>query len=249
MVDNTGGHQPPQHNPNQPDHERVAEVTGIPRVRLLVGHVDADTAYVVEDYPYGRVLRCRIRYWIDTDTRRGHAGWQRFVSQTTNPRRPGSPWNHPKQSTYAPRMWMYLDEAGHVQHTGISQSGIDPHRDAWLRLAGIYDQLPESDRIAYDELLALSKSYPDRWNRWEDTVGFLADHLREHRNEPPEISNGVITRDGQPYYIGDEAYPVAVTVARLRLAGVPLPGTAAKEADRAELPAMVDDTTTRRDRS
>jgi len=64
MVDNIGGNQPQQHD--RPEYERMAAVTGIPRVRLLVGHVDADSAYVVEDYPYGGALRCRIRYWIDT---------------------------------------------------------------------------------------------------------------------------------------------------------------------------------------
>jgi hypothetical protein len=42
----------------------VAAVTGIARVRLLLGHIDADTAYVVDDYPYGYRLRCRIRYWV-----------------------------------------------------------------------------------------------------------------------------------------------------------------------------------------
>ena len=106
MLDEIVDNRPEQQGPG-----RVHAVTGIALVRLLVGHVDADTAYVVDDYPYGGGLRCRIRYWIDTDISRGHAGWQRFVSQTTNPRRAGQPWNHPKQSTYAPRTWMYLDEA------------------------------------------------------------------------------------------------------------------------------------------
>jgi hypothetical protein len=148
------------------------------------------------------------------------------VSQTTNPRRPGQPWNHPKQFTYAPRMWMYLDEAGHVQPTGISQSGIDPHVDARLRLMGIYEQMPADDRLVYDEMLALSKAFPDRWDRWADNLAFIADQLREHANTPPEISNGVITRDGRPVYIGDEAYRIAVAVARLHLAGRTVPGTA-----------------------
>ena len=211
---------------NQPQqHDQVAAVTGITRVQLLVGHIDADTAYVVDDYPYGSALRCRIRYWIDTDTRRGHAGWQRFVSQTTNPRRAGQPWNHPKQSTYAPRTWMYLDEAGHVQHTGISGYGIEPHVDAQLRLVGIYDQLPDPDREVYNELLALSRAFPDRWDRWEDNLAFITDHLRQHSNTPPEVSNGVITRDDRPVYLGEEAYPIAVAVARLHLAGLTLPGT------------------------
>src|SRR5689334_7409438 len=107
MVDS----QKPQHDRQhgqQRDEDRVEAVTGIARVRLLAGHVDPDSAYLVDDYPYGRVLRCRIRCWIEDDIRRSdHAGWQRFVSQTTNPRRPGQPWNNPKASTYARRMWMY----------------------------------------------------------------------------------------------------------------------------------------------
>lgn len=37
-------------------------VDPIERVRLLLGHVSPQTAYLVEDYPYGRQLRCRIRY-------------------------------------------------------------------------------------------------------------------------------------------------------------------------------------------
>jgi len=121
---------------------------------------------------------------------------------------------------------MYLDADDRVQSTGVSQSGIDPHTDARLRLIGIYDQTPEPDRLAYDELLALSKAFPDRWDRWADNLAFITDQLREHANTPPEISNGVITRDGRPVYIGDEAYRIAVAVARLHLAGLTLPGTA-----------------------
>jgi hypothetical protein len=45
---------------------------------------------------------------------------------------------------------MYLDGADHVQHTGISGYGIDPYEDARLRLMGIYDQLPDSDRDVYE---------------------------------------------------------------------------------------------------
>jgi hypothetical protein len=218
MVDN-------QQQPisNQPTLQRVQAVTGIAPVRLLVGHVDAQSAYVMDGHPYGGGLRCRIRYWIDTETRAGRAGWQRFVSQTTNPRRPGEPWDHPKESTYAPRTWMYLDGDGHVRRAAVSQTGIAPHVDAWLRLVGIYDQMPDTDRLTYDELLAASQTFPDPWDRWQDTVGFLAAYLREHSN-PPEASDGFNTRDGQPFYIGDDAYPLAAAVARLRLAGVALPG-------------------------
>ncbi len=120
---------------------------------------------------------------------------------------------------------MYLDEAGHVQHTGLSRYGVDPHVDARLRLVGIYGQMPDPDREVYDELLALSRAFPDRWDRWEDNLAFITDHLRQHGNTAPEVSDGVITRDDRPVYLGDEAYRIAVAVARLHLAGLTIPGT------------------------
>jgi hypothetical protein len=40
------------------------DIPNIRPIRLLSGHVSPQTAYLVEDYPYGRRLRCRIRYWI-----------------------------------------------------------------------------------------------------------------------------------------------------------------------------------------
>src|SRR6516165_4444148 len=64
-------------------------------MQILSGHISPETAYVVEDYPYGLRLRCRIRYWLEHTPKRGF----RFWSQTTNPKR-GNIWNKPKASTY-----------------------------------------------------------------------------------------------------------------------------------------------------
>ncbi len=47
----------------------------------LYGHSSPDTAYLVADYPYGRTVRCRIRYWIETSATKGF----RFVSQRETP--------------------------------------------------------------------------------------------------------------------------------------------------------------------
>jgi hypothetical protein len=47
----------------------------------LAGHTSPDTAFVVDDYPYGFRLRTKIRYWIETKKGFG----QRFCSQTLNP--------------------------------------------------------------------------------------------------------------------------------------------------------------------
>lgn len=37
----------------------------IERVTVLHGHTSPETAYVVENYPYGG-LRCTKRYWVET---------------------------------------------------------------------------------------------------------------------------------------------------------------------------------------
>ena len=83
-------------------------------VTPLYGHTNEETAYVVQDYPYGYKLRCVIRYWLEHDEKRGY----RFVSQTKNPKT--DRWNAPKKSTYCCMAGaMFLDENGHVQWTGI----------------------------------------------------------------------------------------------------------------------------------
>lgn len=91
--------------------------------RVLTGHDSPDTAYVVDDYPYGFKLRTSIRYWIET--KKGHG--QRFVSQTVNPKT--GHLNKPKASTYSALMVMYLNEQGHVQHDGLSGYADDEKID------------------------------------------------------------------------------------------------------------------------
>lgn len=59
----------------------------------LSGHISEESAFVVDDYPYGFHARTQIRYWIET-TKHG----QRFVSQTLNPKT--GAWNKPKAGTY-----------------------------------------------------------------------------------------------------------------------------------------------------
>lgn len=82
----------------------------------LYGHVSEETAYLVADYPYGRKVRCRIRYWLESDEKRGF----RFCSQTEHPTK--FIWNAPKKSTYMLLAGcMFLDEKGHTQWEGLSE--------------------------------------------------------------------------------------------------------------------------------
>ena len=83
-------------------------------VPQLVGHDSEETAYLIEDYPYGRRLRCMKRVWIETNKR-----GQRLVSQTSNPKRDHR-WNKPKRSTYSTLLVMYLDEQDHVACSALT---------------------------------------------------------------------------------------------------------------------------------
>jgi hypothetical protein len=107
-------------------------------MQILTGHNSPETAYVVADYPYGFRLRCQIRYWIET---KKHG--QRFMSQTTNPKRDGIVWNKPKASTYDDVQVMYLDDNGHVQCAGFPLAYRDEAElDAFLETygAGLQDE-------------------------------------------------------------------------------------------------------------
>jgi hypothetical protein len=83
-------------------------------VKPLYGHTDENSAYVVDDYPYGFRLRTKIRYWLESSSK----GW-RFVIQTLNPKTQS--WNAPKKSTYADLAGaMFLDEKDHVEWKALT---------------------------------------------------------------------------------------------------------------------------------
>lgn len=85
-------------------------------IKHIYGHTSPETAFVVEDYPWGFRLRTKIRYWIESKDAKN--GGQRFVSQTVNPKT--GAWCAPKYSTYSPLMVMYLDCNSHLKISALS---------------------------------------------------------------------------------------------------------------------------------
>ena len=133
------------------------------KITLLHGHSTPETAYLVNDYPYGFRLRCKIRYWLEC--KKGHGC--RLVSQTTNPKVAGEVWNRPKGNTYCngPSV-LYLDEHGHVHCDGIScYSGADQ----FARFRALYAaQMTDPERAALDKCEALSRKLsPVGWAEWD----------------------------------------------------------------------------------
>lgn len=121
-------------------------------MKYLHGHISPETAYVVNDYPYGFRLRCKMRYWIER-TKKG----ERFCSQTTNPKRVDEVWNKPKKSTYCALMCMYQNnieghkEFGHIFYTGINKGWDDWSKvEPWLIKTGIDQADPFVAEIIQD---------------------------------------------------------------------------------------------------
>jgi hypothetical protein len=188
------------------------EEFNIPKVTVIRGHVSEETAYFVEDYPYGYVLRCSIRYWLETATKGAKNGQMRFVSQTTNPKR-GDVWNKPKGSTYF--LWgvMYLDQNKHVYCHQAGEFGIGPEYDARMRLDGTYDQLDKVERATYDHLVTLTRRYAEPWERWDVLVDGIAADIESMGEVPVRDDRGMVA----DHHVTEYEYRTLIAAALAKL--------------------------------
>jgi hypothetical protein len=122
-------------------------------MQILTGHISPETAYVVDDYPYGFRLRCKIRYWLEYNTKHGF----RFVSQTTNPKK-GNVWNKPKVSTYC-RFGgcMFLNDEGHVNWAGLTEYSNGQESKNFADKYG--EGVPEAGRAILNKWVAAKVAY------------------------------------------------------------------------------------------
>lgn len=129
-------------------------------MKVLSGHVSPETAYVVDDYPFGFKLRCKIRYWVEFKANNGF----RCVSQTTNPRRGNLIWNKPKAGTYS-RFGgaLYLDSQDRVQFAGLSE--YSSGADAAVYQANFGEAIPEAGRKVLAGWVAAKLAYDASRNK------------------------------------------------------------------------------------
>ena len=100
--------------------------------KVLIGHTSEATAHVTEDYPYGFILRCVRKEWLEYKPTKGF----RFVTMTSNPKRVAFMWNKPKASVYADLAVLYMDEHEHVQWATLHMNATEPEIDAFVTLYG-----------------------------------------------------------------------------------------------------------------
>lgn len=117
--------------------------------KYLYNHTNQETAYVVNDYPWGFRLRTTIRYWIESKKGKG----QRFCSQTINPKT--GLWCKPKYSTYNDIVVMYLNEINHIYTTHINKHTNENYIKEFIQTHE--GKLDEFQKNALREILAYQK--------------------------------------------------------------------------------------------
>jgi len=144
---------------------------------ILKGHVSPETAYVVEDYPYGYWQRCRKRYWLHYDEKHG----VRLMTQTSKPGQPDR-WNQSKTSTYC-RFGgcMFLDEKGHVKWTGLSEYSSAEEALGWRDAYG--EGCPEQARDMLNRWVAAKVAYSANRQKGDPLSVGLAEAVRAFGSE------------------------------------------------------------------
>lgn len=166
--------------------ETITDTPAVPRVTVLYGHTSEETAYIIEDYPYGRTLRCQMRVWVEGPAEKGqYKGQYRVVRQTNNPKLPGVVWNKPHKGQYSDWIVLYRDETNqHIEaHGGAFLHGIDGWQDARMRHDGTVGQLSERDARLYRVLVKMGHRH-GRFETWARAVAFASGYLDEHGQAP-----------------------------------------------------------------
>ena len=155
--------------------------------QYIFGHTSPETAYLVEDYPYGFRLRTQIRYWIET-TKNG----DRFCSQTKNPKVSYELWNKPKKSTYSAVGVMFLDENNHVKWTGFSLGWTKEDKImAFVDEIGGKDKLSEAQLDKVKEGIAISRTQDHITYECVNVTGQSEEERAKHKAEQAEIEKNI----------------------------------------------------------
>lgn len=90
-------------------------------VKPLYGHTSFETAYMTDDYPYGR-LRCKAWFWVEHKSTKGF----RLGFRTENPKT--GRLNASKYDTYSKLAEeLYLDENNHVKSFALNEFSEPKH--------------------------------------------------------------------------------------------------------------------------
>lgn len=127
-------------------------------------HNSFETAFLIEDYPYGRTLRCQKKVWIEKATKGSQKGKMRVCYRTTNPKYEKEVWNKQHNGEYSQLLFLYIEkDTGYIKDTGIGSLGDLEYIEKWK--AEWYNLLDEEQKNAVDMTHKASVVLNDLWNR------------------------------------------------------------------------------------
>lgn len=167
-------------------------------MEVLHGHTSPETAYKVDNYPYGFRLRTSIFYWIETTPKKG----DRFCSYTINPK--NGTRNATKCSTYCNVGFMFLDENNHCHWTGVHIYSTAEEKARFIERVGL-ENLNKEQRKQWDALNGIVevntneftgakvKDFSVKWER--ETIGAGWTDGVWNKGEPGKYDEVKITFD------------------------------------------------------
>lgn len=165
---------------------------------FLKGHESLETAYKIDDYPYGFRLRTSIFYWMETTPKKG----DRFCTATLNPKT--GRMNAPKKSTYSNLGFMWLDSNNHVKWGGFTLYSKKESIEKFVADYGMeslnkeqvkqYNALFGINEVKVDEFTGKAKKdFSVKWER--DIVGAGWKDGRYNKGEKGRYNEVKITFD------------------------------------------------------
>ncbi len=151
---------------------------------IIQGHNSFETAYKIENYPFGFRLKTTQYIWVESVPKKG----DRIIRQTVDPRT--GKLCAPKASTFAPIMWLYVDDVGHVQSNGV---GIYTDRSnivEAVELLGGVSILNENQQRQYNQLMGINdvaKGDKPFSVKWEKDKEGKCDELRITFDRPDGV--------------------------------------------------------------
>ena len=158
----------------------------------LYNHTSFETAYVVQDWPWGYKLRTEKRFWIESNK-----NGDREISQTLDPRT--GKWCAPKKSTYYPVRIFYTSDQSKVETQGEEVDQL---------LCEIIDKYDNEDIKSFyerhkDNLNDFQKAQIKKWIGFNEAMknvtfsfksGFSLDESKEIEENNQQIIGKIFAR-------------------------------------------------------
>lgn len=125
-------------------------------MKNLTGHNSFETAYKIENYPWGFKLRTTQFVWVETLPKKG----DRIIRQTIDPRT--GELCAAKASTFSPIKWLFIDENGHVQSTGLNIYTNKETVTKCIEQIGV-ENLNKEQRKQYNQLMGINEVKTDEF--------------------------------------------------------------------------------------